>query len=94
MGDLLGLTVAAHTFDSSPILGIALQKHCPQTVYSEMTLFHFCLNACLMRKKIKFSGFTNLGSRPCSRLILMSHLLLLGKFEYTGGPIFKVVLEC
>ena len=24
----------------------------------------------------------------------MSHLLLLGKFEYTGGPIFKVVLEC
>ena len=23
-----------------------------------------------------------------------SHLLLLGKFEYTGGPIFKVVLEC
>ena len=24
----------------------------------------------------------------------MSHLLLLGKFEYNGGPIFKVVLEC
>ena len=24
----------------------------------------------------------------------MSHLLLLGKFEYTGGPILKVVLEC
>ena len=24
----------------------------------------------------------------------MSHLLLLGKFEYSGGPIFKVVLEC
>ena len=24
----------------------------------------------------------------------MTHLLLLGKFEYTGGPIFKVVLEC
>ena len=23
-----------------------------------------------------------------------SHLLLLGKFEYTGGLIFKVVLEC
>ena len=71
MGDLLGLTVAAHTFDSSPILGIALQKHSPQTVFSEMTLFHFCLNACLMRKKIKFSGVTNLGSGPCSRLILL-----------------------
>ena len=24
----------------------------------------------------------------------MTQLLLLGKFEYTGGPIFKVVLEC
>ena len=24
----------------------------------------------------------------------MSHLLLLGKFEYGGEPIFKVVLEC
>ena len=24
----------------------------------------------------------------------MSHLLLLGKFECGGGPIFKVVLEC
>ena len=24
----------------------------------------------------------------------MNQLLLLGKFEYTGGPIFKVVLEC
>ena len=26
--------------------------------------------------------------------VFMSHLLLLGKFEYSGGPIFKVVLEC
>ena len=26
--------------------------------------------------------------------VYMSHLLLLGKSEYTGGPIFKVVLEC
>ena len=25
---------------------------------------------------------------------LMTQLLLLGKFEYTGGPILKVVLEC
>ena len=27
-------------------------------------------------------------------ILNMSHLLLLGKFEYSGGPIFKVVLEC
>ena len=26
--------------------------------------------------------------------IYMTQLLLLGKFEYTGGPIFNVVLEC
>ena len=26
--------------------------------------------------------------------LFMTQLLLLGKFEYTGGPIFKVVLEC
>ena len=40
--------------------------------------------------------------KSCSLLLLpytlkrrhMSHLLLLGKFEYGGGPIFKVVLEC
>ena len=30
----------------------------------------------------------------CDKNLAMSHLLLLGKFEYTGGPIFKVVLEC
>ena len=24
----------------------------------------------------------------------MTQLLLLGKYEYGGGPIFKVVLEC
>ena len=28
------------------------------------------------------------------KVLLMTQLLLLGKFEYTGGPIFKVVLEC
>ena len=27
-------------------------------------------------------------------ILYMTQLLLLGKFEYTGGPIFKVVLEC
>ena len=25
---------------------------------------------------------------------LMSHSQMLGKFEYGGGPIFKVLLEC
>ena len=26
--------------------------------------------------------------------LVMTQLLLLGKVEYGGGPIFKVVLEC
>ena len=30
----------------------------------------------------------------CLGDMAMSQLLLLGKFEYGGGPIFKVVLEC
>ena len=34
------------------------------------------------------------GSRQCLSELNTSHLLLLGKFEYGGGPIFKVVLEC
>ena len=28
------------------------------------------------------------------RVVYMSQSLLLGKFEYGGGPNFKVVLEC
>ena len=40
----------------------------------------------------------NLGYTQPRWLVLqvvdMSQLLLLGKFEYGGGPIFKVVLEC
>ena len=30
----------------------------------------------------------------CSPVHDMTHSQMLGKFEYTGGPIFKVVLEC
>ena len=33
-------------------------------------------------------------SRILKVVAVMTQLLLLGKFEYTGGPIFKVVLEC
>ena len=33
----------------------------------------------------------------CSKMYIeidMSHSQMVGKFEYGGGPIFKVVLEC
>ena len=41
---------------------------------------------CVSQKQVKLFRDENLKD--------MSQLLLLGKFEYTGGPIFKVVLEC
>ena len=34
------------------------------------------------------------GLAKCGGQQLKSQLLLLGKFEYGRGPIFKVVLEC
>jgi len=59
--------------------------------------------------KMKPESISTVGSSPNQALIRvmfnnhcgpffhdpdMTQLLLLGKFEYTGGPIFKVVLEC
>ena len=51
------------------------------------------------RHRIRLILRRGLDSRPGDdhRLFIaldMTQLLLLGKFEYTGGPIFKVVLEC
>ena len=43
---------------------------------------------------LPFSSISTLVWLNANFLIDTSHLLLLGKFEYTGGPIFKVVLEC
>ena len=41
-----------------------------------------------------FSTHLLLRQMSCPHARYMSQLLLLGKFEYGGGPIFKVVLEC
>ena len=70
-----------------------------------MTIFHDSLTIFLCY--LVFQDLEMLqGGRPMIRsgktmiymiymnIIYMSHLLLLGKFEYGGGPIFKVVLEC
>ena len=53
------------------------------------------------KSSCSFGFFPNEGGGgPCQNFLstfhklYMSHLLLLGKFEYDGGPIFKVVLEC
>ena len=43
---------------------------------------------------IIFLGHFHQVSGPFLWGIYMSQLLLLGKFEYGGGPIFRVVLEC
>ena len=46
---------------------------------------------------MKSSNYSPFGVSQTFIKFLKTHttqLLLLGKFEYTGGPIFKVVLEC
>ena len=45
---------------------------------------------------LTFSGGPLFGhfAGPASNGQHMTHSQMLGKFEYTGGPIFKVVLEC
>ena len=57
-----------------------------------------CTNLEESGNKIKAPFFFNLilsgNSHIVEGLLYMSQLLLLGKFEYGGGPIFKVVLEC
>ena len=47
---------------------------------------------CSSLTKVNF--FADQVRRALGSVVYMSHLLLLGKFEYSGGPIFKVVLEC
>ena len=41
-----------------------------------------------------YSGEWSFSSSWLVMSAIMTQLLLLGKFEYPGGPIFKVVLEC
>ena len=36
----------------------------------------------------------NINTYNNEEMVPMTQLLLLGKFEYGGGPIFKVVLQC
>ena len=49
---------------------------------------HFCPSP------VSRSSHVSASSSPLLANTNMSHLLLLGKYEYSGGPIFKVVLEC
>ena len=68
----------------------------------EMYLNYFNININInsaMMMGLLVSGVNTQGQRQKEKLSLylllyMTQLLLLGKFEYTGGPIFKVVLEC
>ena len=63
---------------------------CPK-VKTNITKFTVC-DSSDERKKIQLAQVRNkvLPVQDQYR----SQLLLLGKFEYGGGPIFKVVLEC
>ena len=76
------------TFHTSPLGG--------ETFYSFSTVFLFKVDQALKTKNT-----AKLCSLPTVFLVFkvdqakgMSHSQMLGKFEYGGGPIFKVVLEC
>ena len=65
------------------------------------TKSHLACNKMTLGPSENFAGSSRSSSADLSLVPVftvqhcdMSHLLLLGKFEYTGGPIFKVVLEC
>ena len=45
-------------------------------------------------KNWQFTVYFDVITQKNGNFLCMSQLLLLGKFEYGGGPIFKVVLEC
>ena len=80
---------------------------CSTRTYDENSLHLplMCLSCCKRELQYKevdqrstiFSRLSVSGKSDChafSTKLYTSHLLLLGKFEYGGGPIFKVVLEC
>ena len=54
-----------------------------------LTLF-FAIESYLYETVLHVVPFTTI----IGKYFYKSQLLLLGKFEYGGGPIFKVVLEC
>ena len=70
-----------------------------QTTFLSMELVHIpsgdlCKEAQKLKPQKEFIG----GCMPNIRLFNQNddrtHSQMLGKFEYTRGPIFKVVLEC
>ena len=78
---------------SSSLMGI---HSTPLTIAQHARKSIFQLRSNLIIIYISYTG-----SLPYSResgmgklIMFKTQLLLLGKFEYTGGPIFKVVLEC
>ena len=77
---------------------IILLDWAPLSLYKEAAKFSLkFLNHYLdaSRNAIDVGNFVGRCLSGLSRYWLpMTQLLLLGKFEYTGGPIFKVVLEC
>ena len=56
------------------------------------TFKHVIFHCSLLRKQPHCARWRMENIWRC--ILCMSQLLLLGKVEYGGGPIFKVVLEC
>ena len=62
--------------------------------YARMLVWSLLLSAFLPLWLKPFFNLIDFSSQTTAQAADMTQLLLLGKFEYGGGPIFKVVLEC
>ena len=79
------------------ILSTTDQQYC-QCLYDYLIIsYHYIIYHISGNHRPTILSVSLLLSHYCISLYhisYMTQLLLLGKFEYTGGPIFKVVLEC
>ena len=90
--DLRRLLMSGAIFISDDL--VHLCENCPETLCGCISQF---LKSTL--RELVYGRPANLSMKTAEGIFYneqkyMSHLLLLGKFEYSGGPIFKVVLEC
>ena len=70
-------------------------KQCGFSIYTFDNFKSKSMVSLVRAEKMVLSGLVF--ARKIARMILiqnMTHSQMLGKFEYTRGPIFKVVLEC
>ena len=71
-------------------LGVLIKKFIDQPAAHGFFVYSDTIASALLSLGLLLDGVR----QPFLITFNMTQLLLLGKFEYGGGPIFKVVLEC